>query len=1067
MSAGTLVQLQWDTRDATSVQLADAAEGPVPGVQPDQASGSVEVVVNQTTLFILTARNDRGVRESAVLQVAVKEGPEKVLFVATPRQIAAGESSVLAWSAPGASELAIADDAGNPIDLGAQRETGSVRVAPTVTTTYRLTVDGDEYEAQVRVNPRVDLFSATPEAALAGEPLTLSWQLTGASKIGISLAPGGEIHSEADPSKVASGSHTIIIPTSLTQGDVLTFTLRAEGASAESYTEQKLTVHRAGAPKITAFNVPPYAREGQTFTISWKTVGTETVELLRNGVVVYRSPDSVVASAGSVELPTPATDESYQLRATHSRSGEVVSAVENVNPVGAPTLVSFEIGPDHIANGGDPVTVTWDVPNARNVRLRVKDSIVVFEKKGPSAETGSASVYPNKDTEWVLEADNGLGESVESAAPKSTTVASPATFTFTPSFAVPVGAPLTISASSVNGTSIVTGLPHANVVHNAPGEAFIDIARTGVDIGYVGPSKTTQVVTLPETFTTSIYGEAVSTDRISVNINGWMKFGASTVQESGTEIAEPLPSARLDPLALAPFWEDLNTRLGDESVIYYQLDLAEGARRLIVQWDNVQYNPIKSSNLTFQVQVYFTGKIVYAYKDVAEAAAADPSIGVINVDGTAAVTPTVRPANGDTLTFFGPATMPVTFAAPSGQISPRVQIGTDAFIDVEFSTATIEPGQFVVSEVNVNPPASVVDGQWVELENKTDNAFDLAGWELVFANGSIHTISSANGTTAIPPRGRLVLGQSAIVGDGVPVDYVYGSQFSLQRNGGKLAVGLAGGEYARFEVALGPTVPGYSVQRGSISNDPALLKTVGVNELICHARHASAYGTGQYGTPGQPNTPCPVYRYAGGSSIAEFEALATRPTANRIVFTRDSNESIDEISLYAPVRYGAQTFTKLWVSTNGFISLRPIACATKTDCLYANSTRLAPDAANSRLIAPFWDDLIANGTGGIWWERIEPNLLPNDGYTVVSWENFRHDTNNFTGSFNFQVRFYDTGDIDFVFGTMTGSTANLARGSSATTWLEDPTGLFAYKVNTNSATSPSITAMTSYRFVHE
>ena len=1059
--AGTTVTLQWETRDATSVSVSDATTGPVPGVDAAQTAGSVSVEVDQTTLFILTARNDRGVRESAVLQVSVQEGPARVLFVATPGQIAAGESSVLAWSAPGAKEVAIEDAGGNPLDLGAQFDTGSVKVSPLATTAYRLTVDGDEYEAQVDVSPRISLFAATPDAATLGQPLTLSWRTSGASKLAISLAGTGEIHTEADASKLADGSFDFPLPSRLEGASVLTFTLRVEGASAESATEQKLTVYVEGYPAITEFQVPEYAREGQTFTIAWKTQAAHSVELLRDGLAIYRSPDLATASAGSVELVTPAADEKYQLRAIHGRGGEALSTIENVNPVGAPTVLTFESAPANIANGGDLVTLTWNVPNARNLRVRVKDSILVAERTGPTAETGTVQVYPNADTEWVIEADNGLGEAIEVESSFSA-VATPARFVYSPDMAMPVGTPVTLTATTINGSGPVSGLPHSNVLHNAPGEAFIDISETGVDIG-TSTDSTTKEITLAEVFKTAIHGMPVATSIISININGWMKLGEADVTGSATETPEPLPSSVLDPLTLTPFWEDLY----DDSAAktYYQLDWAHGAQRLIVQWDRVEYDPIAASELTFQAQIYSSGKVVYAYRAVSDAAASTPVIGVINADGTGAVSSTVRPADGDTLTFFGPVTLPITFPAPPSAITPQIQMGTEGFINIEFAPALLPPEQFVISELSANPPTSVTDGQWIEFENRTATPIDLDGWELDFGGGNVHTLSAANGTTVIPPNGHLVLAQSAGAGDGVAVGYVYGNGFSIPATGGTVGVRLAGGTYARFDA--GTTLPGYSMQRGALTQDPILLVETGVTELVCTARRSRTYGSGQHGTPGQPNPPCPVYHFTGGSPSNAFQALATSPTAHRVTLSGGGNESIDAISLPVPVRYGGQPFSTIWVSTNGYISLDAIACTSASDCHFANNISLAPAAVDSGLIAPFWDDLIANSNGGIWWERKVPGLAPDDGYTVVSWEDFKHDTSSFTGSLNFQVRFYDTGDIEFIFGGMSGSTNTFPRGSTATTWLEDPNGRFAYEVNTNSTTAPGIKAMTAYRFVHE
>jgi hypothetical protein len=67
------------------------------------------------------------------------------------------------------------------------------------------------------------------------------------------------------------------------------------------------------------------------------------------------------------------------------------------------------------------------------------------------------------------------------------------------------------------------------------------------------------------------------------------------------------------------------------------------------------------------------------------------------------------------------------------------------------------------------------------------------------------------------------------------------------------------------------------------------------------------------------------------------------------------------------------------------------------------------------------------------------------------------------------VKFFDAGNIEFHYGTMSGSggsattAANNARGASATSWLEVPEGGIGFQVNLNS-TSPGITSSAGYRF---
>jgi hypothetical protein len=112
-------------------------------------------------------------------------------------------------------------------------------------------------------------------------------------------------------------------------------------------------------------------------------------------------------------------------------------------------------------------------------------------------------------------------------------------------------------------------------------------------------------------------------------------------------------------------------------------------------------------------------------------------------------------------------------------------------------------------------------------------------------------------------------------------------------------------------------------------------------------------------------------------------------------------------------------------------------------------------------IAPFWDDLDV-GPGGIFGAR-------RSGYTVISWENAKKaddTTGPPTYALNFQVKFFDTGNIEFHYGTMTGtgntSAANNAKGASALVAFQPPQGrTTGFTVSSNQA---NIVANSGYRF---
>jgi hypothetical protein len=96
----------------------------------DALTGSVTLALQKDAFFILTARNDRGVRETAARAVVVEDDATDVLLIASPAKVTAGEKVVLAWSAPGAHDVTLTPEGGQPLDLAGQTDFGTVQVAP-------------------------------------------------------------------------------------------------------------------------------------------------------------------------------------------------------------------------------------------------------------------------------------------------------------------------------------------------------------------------------------------------------------------------------------------------------------------------------------------------------------------------------------------------------------------------------------------------------------------------------------------------------------------------------------------------------------------------------------------------------------------------------------------------------------------------------------------------------------------------------------------------------------------------------------------------------------------------
>jgi hypothetical protein len=172
--------------------------------------------------------------------------PTITSFAANPTNINSGASSMLSWTATGATSIAI-----TPGTFTSVSASGATNVSPTATTTYTLTATNAAGSATstltVSVNtagkPTISSFTASPSTITAGSSSTLSWATTEATNIAIT--PG------TFTSTSASGS-TGVSPTATT-----TYTLTATNASGSATSTAKVTVAASGGPlSITTTSCP-------------------------------------------------------------------------------------------------------------------------------------------------------------------------------------------------------------------------------------------------------------------------------------------------------------------------------------------------------------------------------------------------------------------------------------------------------------------------------------------------------------------------------------------------------------------------------------------------------------------------------------------------------------------------------------------------------------------------------------------------------------------------------------------------------------------------------------------
>ena len=275
-------------KDAVSVELRDANLGLVSGVEATAFEGSVEVSPAATTLYVLSAFNDRGVRDSQAVAVRLATGPESVTFMAAPDFISAGDTATLAWSAPGARAVTLRTQDGTVLDVGGQVESGTVQVTPSATTTYELSVGAETYSAQVRVLPRVIEVGANPAAVVPGAPVTLSWKTAGATRVTVTRVGTDLAHEVTDAGAVADGSYQFMVPAGVAPETVFSFVIAAHSADG-GVSERPLTLYVAGNPAVETWTVPEYVSASSTFAVTYATSEAHTAQILRDGQVVWQS----------------------------------------------------------------------------------------------------------------------------------------------------------------------------------------------------------------------------------------------------------------------------------------------------------------------------------------------------------------------------------------------------------------------------------------------------------------------------------------------------------------------------------------------------------------------------------------------------------------------------------------------------------------------------------------------------------------------------------------------------------------------------------------------------------
>src|SRR5579862_4693971 len=251
------------------------------------------------------------------------------------------------------------------------------------------------------------------------------------------------------PNVAISGANTAIATftaaPSTSYGFRLTVTDQVSGLFASANTT--VTTQRFLVARFTA--TPPTINAGQSSTLSWNVPNATSVSITP-GV------GSSLPSAGTATV-TPSQTTTYNLTATGAGGLSVTASVTVTVGPSKPSVLRFQAAPTSISAGGSSV-LSWATTGASKVSI---DNGV-----GSQPVNGSVSVSPAATTTYTLTATGADGTAVTASV--TVTVAAAAqpvqilTFTASPASSPASGAPVVLSWTTQNATSVVltgTGVP--------------------------------------------------------------------------------------------------------------------------------------------------------------------------------------------------------------------------------------------------------------------------------------------------------------------------------------------------------------------------------------------------------------------------------------------------------------------------------------------------------------------------------------------------------------------------------------------------------------------------------
>ncbi|NJN63794.1 MAG: choice-of-anchor D domain-containing protein [Acidobacteria bacterium] len=182
---------------------------------------------------------------------------------------------------------------------------------------------------------------------------------------------------------------------------------------------------------------------------------------------------------------------------------------------------------------------------------------------------------------------------------------------------------------------------------------------------------------------------------VRVKTNGFLSF-----TDTATSLTNnPLPSTGSPANLLAVFWDDLHFRNVERARTY------NDGEKFIIQYTGVdRFSSATPSNLTFQVLLYPSGRIVYQYLTMTSADLASATVGIQDAAKTDGLTVAYNAAyiHDNLAVQFEPPVLWPSVSPSSGVVPPGAFLDLDVMIDAR----GLNGGQYhSVIELATNDPA--------------------------------------------------------------------------------------------------------------------------------------------------------------------------------------------------------------------------------------------------------------------------------------------------------------------------------------------------------------------------